>query len=110
MTMGIHLPVGVLMKTLPTALSLVGNKGERLRVRALAALAMGNAIWKVCLYIAVKWRMFFEKKCYLAVFFRKLSLQLSFGGCFEYNSGCLYDSGFSPELNLFFEIAILIFQ
>jgi hypothetical protein len=61
MTMGIHLPVGVLMKTLPTALSLVGNVGERLRVRALAALAMGNAIWKVCLYIAVKWRMFFEK-------------------------------------------------
>jgi hypothetical protein len=60
--------------------SKLSQVGERLRARA-----MGNAIWKVCIYIAVKlklqWRIFFEKKkCFLTVFFsRKLSLQLSFG-------------------------------
>jgi len=76
---------------------------------------MGNAIWKVCIYIAVKlklqWRIFFEKNAALQFFFsRKLSLQLSFGSFPELNSGCFYDFGVSPELKSLFSNVNLIFQ
>ena len=93
--------------------SKLSQVGERLRARA-----MGNAIWKVCIYIAVKlklqWRIFFEKillpysfvssKAQLAAEFR------SFGSFPELNSGCFYDFGVSPELKSLFSNVNLIFQ